>query len=104
MKKKFHKGQWDNVQDECVLCRMKKQTEVYLETPSLVVAEKMSGGSFVVWKEHKKQLYEDEMTSVENVVDLLFDEWEINVTTNICESHWSAHILTQEEDIDLSDS
>ena len=103
MDKKFYKGQWNNAQDECMLCNMTKKTEWHLETPNLVVAEKLSGGPFVVWKEHKEELDEDEMALVEHVVDLLFDEWELEVTMNLCESHWHCHILTEEENIDLSD-
>lgn len=102
MDKKFYKGKWNNAQDDCMLCNMTKQTEWYLETPSLVVAEKLSGGPFVVWKSHKEELDEDEMALVEHVVDLLFDDWEIEVRMGMVPNHWHGHILTEEEDIDLS--
>ncbi len=103
MEKKFYKGNWNNAQDECMLCNMTKKTEWYFETPNLVVAEKITGGPFVVWKSHKTELDEDEMKLVEHVVDLLFDEWEIMVTMSQVENHWHGHLIIDDEKVDLSD-
>ena len=96
-----HEGNWDNVQEDCILCRMPKKTEWMLETPRLVIAEKLGGGPFVVWKEHKKELTEDEWDVVEHAVGLLYDDFELDVRMQICKQHWHAHLLVEDEDIEL---
>jgi len=103
MDKRFYKGTWNNAKDDCELCHMRKKTEWYLETPNLIVAEKLSGGPFVVWKEHKKSLDEDEMALVEHVVELLFGEAELEVRGGLVPDHAHVHILPKDENIDLSD-
>ena len=103
MDKRFYKGKWNNAKDDCMLCHMTKKTEWHLETPNLIVAEKLSGGPFVVWKEHKESLDEDEMALVEHVVELLFGEAELAVRVGLVPDHAHVHILPEDENIDLSD-
>ncbi len=94
---------WNNVQDDCMLCEMDKRTEWYYENEHLVVAEKLGGGPFVVWKEHKEELHPQEAGYVEGVVNVFFGEdVELKVMMNIVEDHWHSHILGGEFDPDLS--
>lgn len=97
----WYDGHWENVQEDCLLCRMEKKTEWYIETPSFVVAEKLGGGPFVVVKEHKEELSDEEWDAMEHVVGVLFDDFEIRVLMNLVEDHWHGHIVTDEE-VDLS--
>jgi len=81
---------------------MSKKTEWHLETPRLVVAEKLGGGPFVVWKEHKQELSDEEWAGVEHTCGILFDEFEIDVRMNLVSSHWHGHLLVDDGTIDLS--
>ena len=85
---------WDNVEEDCLLCEMDKRTEWHLENKDLVIAEKLGGGPFVVWKEHKKELTEDEWDVVEDAVGQLYDEFELDVRMNLVEKHHHCHIIT----------
>lgn len=80
---------------------MDERTEWYLETRDWVVAEKLGGGPFVVYKEHTEELSEQEWQDMERVVGKLFDEFELRVLMNVVENHWHAHIIT-DENVDLS--
>ena len=90
------------MQHDCMLCEMEKRTEWHLETADWVVAEKLGGGPFVVYKTHKKELSDEEWEQMKRVVDLIFDDWEPVVKMNLVEDHWHAHIVT-DEPVDLSD-
>jgi len=65
-----------------------------LETPRLVIAEKLGGGPFVVWKEHKEELTEDEWWVVEHAVGLLYDDFDLDVRMNLVRFHHHCHIIT----------
>jgi len=98
-----YKGEWENVQPDCMLCEMDRRTEWYLETPEWVVAEKLGGGPFVVSKKHQESLSDEEWDHMEHVVGICFDEFEIDVRMNLVPSHWHGHITTSNTDQDLSD-
>lgn len=100
--KNGYSGNWRNVDRQCQLCEMDKRTEWHLETKDWVVAEKLGGGPFVVYKKHTKELTEDEWDDMLRIVGKVFDEFEIRVLMNIVEDHWHGHIIT-DEDVDLSD-
>lgn len=85
-------GNWKNVKDDCMLCEMDKVTDWYLETPKWVVAEKLGGGPFVVFKRHKDSLTPSEKEQMEHVVGLVFEEFDINVIMAHCPNHWHGHI------------
>lgn len=96
-----YKDEWFNVHRDCMLCDMEKKTKWYLETPRLVIAEKLGGGPFVVWKAHTKELTEEQREVVEHAVGILFDDFDIAVRMNLVEDHWHGHIVTDDE-VDLS--
>lgn len=101
--KLYYEGDWENAQDDCMLCEMEKKTHWYIETPRFVVAEKLGGGPFIVFKEHRESLDEDEWRAAENLVEVLFDDFELEIRMNLVPDHWHAHIVTPEDDVDLSD-
>lgn len=95
-------GQWENVQQDCPLCEMQKRTKWYIQTPDWVVAEKIGGGPFVVYKRHKKELDDDEWERMEHIVGLIFDEFEVRVLMAQVEDHWHGHIVEGGTTSDLS--
>jgi hypothetical protein len=98
-----YEGGWQRVRDDCLLCEMEKRTHWYLETPHFVVAEKLGGGPFVVYKSHQETLSDEEWGRMEHAVEMAgFDDFEIAVRMNLVEDHWHGHIVTDEEP-DLSD-
>jgi maltodextrin utilization protein YvdJ len=97
-----YKGNWQNVKRDCLLCEMEKKTEWHLETKDWVIAEKLGGGPFVVYKKHKESLSADEWEDMTRVVGKLYDEFDIRVMMSLVEDHWHGHIVT-DEDVDLSD-
>lgn len=97
-----YEGNWENVQDDCLLCEMEKRTEWYLETKDWLVAEKLGGGPFVVYKQHQTELSDEEWQDMERIVSLVFEDFDIRVMMNLVEDHWHGHIITNEE-VDLSD-
>jgi hypothetical protein len=86
-----------------MLCEMDKRTEWHIETPSFVIAEKLSGGPFIVSKNHEKQLSDERWERAEHLVSLLYDDYELDVRMNLVPSHFHAHITTDNTDPDLSD-
>lgn len=98
-----YSGNWRNVQEDCMLCRMPKKTHWYIETPDFVIAEKLGGGPFIVAKHHTKELDELDAEKAQRLVELLFgEEAETRVLMNLVKDHWHAHIIT-DEPVDLSD-
>lgn len=97
-----HTGNWKNVQDDCLLCEMEKRTEWHIETPRFVVAEKLSGGPFIVSKKHEEELDSEKRESAERLVSLLYDDYELRVLMAQVKDHWHAHVVT-DDTIDLSD-
>jgi hypothetical protein len=89
-----YKGGWENVSKECQLCEMEKRTGWYIETEDWVVAEKLTGGPFVVYKFHTDELTDEEWADMERIVSHVFDEFDIRVLMNIVTDHWHGHILT----------
>lgn len=84
---------WENVQQDCMLCEMEERTKWYYEDENVVIAEKLTGGPFVVWKEHKEELAEEERKYVEKKVrEFAGSDYTLAVLMNICEHHWHAHI------------
>jgi hypothetical protein len=71
---------------------MDKVTDWYLETPKWVVAEKLGGGPFVVFKRHKKELSDDEWEEMERIVSLVFEDFKLDVIMAHCPNHFHAHI------------
>lgn len=92
-----YSGNWRNVQSDCLLCRMEKRTKWYLETKDWVVAEKLGGGPFVVYKRHTKELSDDEWQDMERVVSHVFEDFEVRVLMNIVESHWHGHLIVPDD-------
>lgn len=92
MLKKRYKGNWKNVDESCQLCEMSKKTDWYIETSDWVVAEKIGGGPFVVYKSHQTELSDEEWADMERIVDLVFDEYEIEVVMSHVPEHWHGHI------------
>jgi hypothetical protein len=82
---------------------MEKKTEWHIETQNFVIAEKLSGGPFIVSKKHEKQLSDERWERAEHLVSLLYDEFELEIIMSHCENHWHAHIITGNTDPDLSD-
>jgi hypothetical protein len=80
---------------------MEKKTEWHIETPRFVIAEKLSGGPFIVLKHHKTQLSEKEENAAHRLVSLLYDDYELAVRMNLVPDHYHAHIIT-DSNIDLS--
>ena len=102
--KKRYKGNWRNVQDDCMLCEMEKKTHWYIETPDFVIAEKLGGGPFIVSKHHSEELDPYDADKVDHLLDIIFgeDAWETRVMMNLVEDHWHAHVLLDEEETELS--
>jgi len=92
-----YSGKWRNSKEDCPLCEMEKKTEWHLETNDWVIAEKLGGGPFIVYKRHTDSLSDDEWDTMERVVSLLFNEFEITVHMGMVEDHWHGHILTDEQ-------
>jgi len=88
-----YKGHWENVDDDCMLCQMEKRTHWYLETREWVIAEKLSGGPFVVYKRHTENLSDEQWSDMERVVGKVFDEFEVEVRMNLCPHHWHGHLI-----------
>lgn len=84
-----------------MLCDMEKKTEWYLETPDWVIAEKIGGGPFVVYKRHQRELSDEEWESMERVVNIIFDDFEIDVRMGMVEDHWHGHLVLPDENTDL---
>ena len=102
--KSRYKGGWSNVEEDCQLCRMSKETEWYFETQDWVVAEKLNGGPFVVTKSHQKILSDEEWQEMERIVRLAgFEDFHIDVRMGLVPDHWHGHIMTSGESVDLSD-
>lgn len=97
-----YNGGWQNVQDDCMLCQMEKKTEWHFETPSWVIAEKLGGGPFIVYKKHQKELSDEEWEEMERMVGFCFDDFELEVIMSHCSNHFHAHIVT-DGSVDLSD-
>lgn len=97
-----HMNGWQNVQHDCMLCEMEQKTEWHIQTPRFVIAEKLSGGPFIVSKHHETHLSDEDMKRAEHLVSILYDDFELRVLMNMVEDHWHAHIVTDDE-IDLSD-
>jgi len=84
---------WKNVQQDCMLCEMEERTKWYYEDERLVIAEKITDGPFVVWKEHKEEIAKEEREYVEETVtEFAGDDYTLTVLMNICKHHWHAHI------------
>lgn len=92
---------WSNVHDECMLCEMEKRTKWYLETDDFVIAEKLSGGPFIVLKDHEEELSDEEWEDAEETVGLLYDDFSLDVRMGMVPDHWHAHIV-RDGSIDLS--
>lgn len=92
-----HKGNWRNVKHDCLLCEMEKKTDWYIETKDWVVAEKLGGGPFVVYKRHTKELSDEEWDDMERIVSHVFDDFEVRVLMNLVKDHWHGHIVTDEQ-------
>lgn len=84
-----------------MLCEMEKRTKWYMETKDWVIAEKLGGGPFVVYKKHTESLSEDEWEDMERVVGKLFDDFDVRVMMHMVEDHWHGHVVTDGE-VDLS--
>lgn len=97
-----YENTWGNVQSDCMLCQMEKRTEWYIETPRFVVAEKLGGGPFVVYKTHKKELSGDEWDAMEHTVSRVFgNDFEVRVRMNLVRDHWHGHIVSSGRDVNL---
>lgn len=94
---------WKNVKDECMLCDMDKRTEWHEETDDFVIAEKLSGGPFIVIKEHKEEINNEELQNAHKLVSDLFGDHNLTVRMNTVKHHWHAHITTKDIEQDLSD-
>lgn len=95
------RGNWKNVQDDCMLCEMEKRTEWHIETQEFVIAEKLSGGPFIVSKKHEEELSDERRDRAERLVDLLFDDFALDVRMGMVPDHWHAHIVV-DGSVDLS--
>jgi len=76
---------------------MEKRTEWYLETKDWIVAEKLAGGPFVVFKTHREEITDSEYRDMERIVDHVFDDYRFHKLMNIVEDHFHAHILTDDK-------
>lgn len=94
MRESTYTGYWENVQDDCMLCQMDERTQWYLETRNWLIAEKLGGGPFVIYKEHTDSLSDEEWNDMERVVGKLFDSFEVVVKMNLVEDHWHGHLVT----------
>lgn len=90
-------GNWDNPQADCQLCQMDKRTDWYIETRDWIVAEKIGGGPFVVLKAHTETLTDEQWQRMEEIVGLVFDDFEITVLMSIVTDHWHGHITTSND-------
>jgi len=83
---------WSQVDHDCDLCHMEQKTEWHIETPRFVIADTLHGSPFIVSKQHKNSLTEDEEVAAEHLVDLLFEDWTWTVIMDQYPDHWHAHI------------
>lgn len=86
-----------------MLCDMEKKTKWYDETEDFVVAESLGGGPFIIIKNHKVEIDEDELEQAHKLVREIFGEHELTVRMNTVKDHWHAHITTKDIEQDLSD-
>lgn len=94
-----HKSDWVHPRDDCMLCEMEQKTHWYIETQTFVVAEKLSGGPFVVAKRHTTELTDEEWWRARHVSELMFGEdIELDVRMGMVPDHWHAHIVTDDTD------
>jgi len=92
-------GEWSRSRDDCMLCEMQKKTHWYIETPQFVVAEKLSGGPFIVLKDHKKTIDSDEEWAAQHLSEVVFGEdIELDVRMGMVPDHWHAHIIESDDD------
>lgn len=82
---------------------MEKKTEWYKETDNFVVAEKLTGGPFVVVKNHTEEPSDEVIDSAHDVVSDVFGEHRFRILMNIVEDHWHAHIVQEGKKVDLKD-
>lgn len=75
-----------------MLCEMEKRTEWHIETPEFVIAEKLSGGPFIVSKRHEESLDSDREEAAHRLVSLLYDDYELEIIMAHCPNHWHGHI------------
>lgn len=94
---------WENKVEDCALCDMKKKTEWYEETDNFVLAEKLTGGPFIVLKNHTKNPDEDTVEEAHSLVSDIFGEHDFRVLMNIVQNHWHAHIIEDKSRRDLSE-
>jgi hypothetical protein len=87
MLKGRHKGGWEKVEPDCMLCEMEKRTEWHLETKDFVIAEKLQGGPFIVSKRHEKELSDERRDRAERLVALLYDDFDLQVLMNMVTDH-----------------
>ena len=97
-----YKGNWQNTQDDCMLCEMEKRTEWHIETPRFVIAEKLQGGPFIVSKRHEEELDEQKRERAEHLVGLLYDDFDLQVLMHRVPDHWHAHIVEEGTTRDLT--
>ncbi len=97
-----YKDGWENVQPNCMLCRMEKKTEWHIETPNFVIADTLTGNPFIVSKRHETSLSEPRREKAEHLVSCLYDEFELDVRMNMVTDHWHAHITISNSNTDLS--
>lgn len=93
---------WNNVEESCQLCEMDKRTKWYKETDEFIVAEKLGGGPFVIVKDHVEELDEEQLQRAHDLVDEIFGEHQFKVLMNLVKDHWHAHIITDNQEQDLT--
>jgi hypothetical protein len=93
---------WNNKKENCLLCDMKKRTKWYEETENFVVADNLSGSPFIIIKDHKEEIEEEESEAAHNLVEEIFGDHEFKVRMNLVKHHWHAHITTDKIEYDLS--
>jgi len=100
MKERTYTKQWKNVREDCMLCEMEEKTEWHIETPTFVLAEKLTGGPFIVVKRHTKELTDAEWWRAQHLADLWNGEpVELDVRMGMVPDHWHAHIVTEDTDV-----
>lgn len=92
-----YNNEWENVQESCMLCEMDKRTEWYAETEEFVIAEKLSGGPFIVSKTHETQLSDEKKEAAHRLVSTLYDDYEFEVIMQHSPNHWHAHLRNYQE-------
>lgn len=95
---------WDNVNSDCMLCEMEKRTKWYNENEDFVIAEKLGGGLFIVIKEHKDEISDEELEDAKEIINNTFKgiEYDLRVLMNMVKNHWHAHIIPENKNIDLT--